>query len=180
MPPLVTALGPRNLVAGPLEHENVLNNRAVLDSIVRELLDRDRLASTAALVGSDDDAGLAVVDTVAEGLGREPSEDDGVDGTDTRAGEECSDGLPCHRHVDRDGVALFDTIRLEDVGDAADFAEQLLVADFGAFTWLVGLVDDSGLWVGHSKAVRICIHYTEKTDLLTLSGVWNAQRSTQL
>lgn len=145
VPPRVAALDKVDRVAGPLEHEDVLDDRAVLDGVVRELLDRDALAAAAALVGGDDDAGLAVVDTVAEGLGREAGEDDGVDGADAGAGEEGGDGLPGHGQVDRDGVALLDTPGLEHVCDAADFAEELAVADLGAFTGLISLVDDRGL-----------------------------------
>ena len=66
-------------------------------------------------------------------------------GTNAGARKEGSDGLPGHRHVDRDSIAFLDAVRLEKVGDTADFAEELAVADFAAFTRLVGLVDDGGL-----------------------------------
>lgn len=69
VPPTITALNPVDWVASPLEDKDVLDNRAVLDGIVREALDGNGLATTAALIGGDDDAGLAIVDTVAEGLG---------------------------------------------------------------------------------------------------------------
>ena len=53
--------------------------------------------------------------------------------------------MPGHGEVYGDGVALLDAEGLEDVRDAADFAQELAIADFTAFTRLVGLVDDCGL-----------------------------------
>ncbi len=53
--------------------------------------------------------------------------------------------MPGHREVDGDGVALLDTIGLEDVGDAAGLAEQLAIADLSALTRLISFVDDGSL-----------------------------------
>lgn len=75
-----------------------------------------------------------------------------MDGTDTGAGHEGSHGLPGHRQVDGDGVALLDAPRLEDVGDAAGLAEELAVADLGALRGLICFVDDSSL---NEQKVRI-------------------------
>lgn len=77
----------------------MLDERAALEGLVGERFDRDGLATTTTLVGGDDNARLAVVDTVAEGLGGKPSKDDGVDSTDTGAGHEGSDSLPGHGEV---------------------------------------------------------------------------------
>ena len=145
MPPLVTALDPSDWVASVLQDDDGLDERALLESLVREALDVDGLATTAALVGGEDDAGLAVVDAVRERVGREAGEDDRVQGTDTRAGQEGRDGLPGHRHVDRDGVALADAVVLEDVGKPGDLAEELAVANVLVLAGLVGLVDDGSL-----------------------------------
>ena len=123
----------------------MLNKRAVLQRIVSQLLDRDGLATAPALVRGDDDAGPAVVDAVPERLGREAREDDGVDGADAGAGEEGGDGLPGHGHVDRDGVALLHAVGLEDVGEAAHFAEELAERDLAALAGLVCLVNDGRL-----------------------------------
>lgn len=166
VPPLVTALYKVDRVASPLEDEDVLDARAVLDSVVRELLDRDRLSATTTLIGSDDDARLAVIDAVAERFRREASENYGVDGTNTCAGEEGSDGLPGHGKVDGDCVALLDAVGLEHVRDAADLAEELAVADLSTFTWLIGLVDDSGL-----AGLYENVHLGRVEEGVTLSGV---------
>ena len=149
VPPSITALDPVDGASGTLEHKNVLNVRAMLKRGISKLLDRNGLATAAALVGSDHDTGLAVVDAVAERLRGEASEDDGVDGAEAGAGEEGGDSLPGHGHVDGDGVALLDAPLLEDVRDAAGLAEELAVADLAALAGLVGLVDDGGLYVEH-------------------------------
>lgn len=145
VPPEIATLGPRHLVAGTLEDEDLLDGRAVLERSIDDGLGSDGLASTASLVGGDDDLASAVVDTVAEGLGGEAGEDDGVDGTNASAGKEGSGGLPGHGEVDGDGVALLDAQALEDVGDLADLAQELAVGDLGALTGFVRLVDDRGL-----------------------------------
>ena len=145
VPPSITAFDPVDWATCALEDENMLNNWAVLKSRVRELLDRNWFATTAALVRGDHDAGLAVVNAVAERLGRESSKNDGVNGTDTRAGEEGCDCLPCHGHVNRNGVALFHTPLLEDIGDAADLPKEFAVTDFPAVTSFICLVNDGRL-----------------------------------
>ena len=68
MPPLVTAFNEVYRVSGSLQNKNVLDNRAVLDSIICKLLDGDGLAAATALVSGDDNTRLAIVDAVAERL----------------------------------------------------------------------------------------------------------------
>ena len=145
MPPFIPALGPVNLSSRALEHKHVFNKRAMLDRVVRQLLDWDCLAATTTLVRDEDDARATVVDTIAEGLRREPSEDDGMDRTNTGAGEEGGDSLPGHGHVDGDSVAFLHAVRLQNVCDAAHLAKQLAEADFAALTGFIGLVNNSSL-----------------------------------
>lgn len=61
--------------------------------MLADALRRDGLAATLALVGREHDARIAVDDTVAQSVGTEAGEDDRVDGTDTRAGQEGDRGL---------------------------------------------------------------------------------------
>lgn len=68
-----------------------------------------------------------------------------MDGSNTGTSHERGDGLPGHREVDGDGVALLNTIGLEDIGDAAGLAEKLAIADLSALTGLISFVDDSSL-----------------------------------
>ena len=59
---------------------------------------------------------------------REAAEDDRVRRADAGAGEHGDRHLGHHRHVDRDAVARLDAERLQDVGELAHLAVQLLVA----------------------------------------------------
>ena len=123
----------------------MLDVRAVLEGVVCQLLDSNRLSTAATFIRGDDNPRLAVINAVAERLRREAGEDDRVDGTNASACEEGSDGLPGHGHVDRDGVALLHAVGLEDVGEAAHFAEELAERDLAALAGLVCLVDDGRL-----------------------------------
>lgn len=145
VPPLVPSFSPRDLISGPLQNENVFDIGAVVESTVHDLLNSNGLTAPTSLVCGDDDPRLAVIDTIAKGFGREPSEHNSVDGTNASAGEECSNSLPSHGQVDGDGVSLLDTPRLQHVGNARYLAQELSVADLDALTRLVALVDYSGL-----------------------------------
>jgi hypothetical protein len=88
---------------------------------------------------------LPILDAVSKRLEGESSEDDGLDGADSSAGQESGNSVPGHEHVNGDGVALFDSHSLQDVSHAANFAEKLSVGDFAAFARLIDFVDDCGL-----------------------------------
>ena len=145
MPPLVTALCPWNLTSCALENYDVLDLRAALERRVDDDLGRDSLPAAAPLVGGEDHATLAVVDTVTKSLRGKASEHHRVDGTDARTGEEGGDGLPRHGEVDRDRVAFLDTNRFEYIGKAGDFVQQFSKSDLSAGVWLISFVDDRGL-----------------------------------
>ena len=74
MPPLITTRRPRDLAAGALENEDVLDDRALLNGRICDRLSGDRLTSSAALVGRDEHARLAVLHTVAKRLSGEARE----------------------------------------------------------------------------------------------------------
>lgn len=78
----------------------MLHKRALLQCRIHNRLGRNRLPAAPALVGGNDDAALAVLDTVPEGLGAEAGEYDGVDCAEAGAGEEGGDGVPGHGEVD--------------------------------------------------------------------------------
>ena len=152
VPPLIPSRSPWDLVTSALEDQDMLDAWGLLDGSVSDDLGGDGLSTAATLVGGDQDAGLAVVHAIPEGLSGEAGEDDGVDGADTRACKEGCDCLPCHGEIDRDGVALLNAEILEDVRDAADLAEKLSVGDVATFIWLVGFVNDGGLRVIGTRA----------------------------
>ena len=146
MPPFVTSFGPGNSVSGPFEDEDVLDHGTIIESGIDDCFGSNGLPTSTALVRGDQDTGLAILDAVSKGLGRETGEDDRVDGTDTSASEESGNGVPGHGHVNGNSVTLLDPHALEDVRDAADFAEKLSIGDFAAVVRFIGLVDDGGLF----------------------------------
>ena len=154
VPPKVTASGPGNLSAGPLEDENASDIGALLESFVYDALGTDDLATTATLVSGDDDLGASVEDTVTERVGGETGEDNGVDGTNTGASKERNESLRNHRKVDGNSVTFLDTLLLKSPGNAGNLTQELSVCDGAALAGLVGLVDDGGL-VGVLKGVTV-------------------------
>jgi len=76
VPPFVTSFGPGNRFSGPLEDENVLDLGAVLESSIDNGLGGNSLSASSALVGGDEDTGLAILDAVSKRLGGETGEDD--------------------------------------------------------------------------------------------------------
>lgn len=156
MPPAIPALSPRDLATRTLEHQNMLDDRGKLQCCVHDRLGSNRLSASPSLVGGDEYAGLAIVDAIAERLRRKAGEYNGMDGSDTCAGQEGGDSLPCHGQVHGYGVALLHTEFLEHVGDAADFAKQLGVGDLPALTRLICFIDDRSLKTGARDKREYC------------------------
>ena len=102
---------------------------AFLDRSVDIGLQRDLAATAQPLVGRDDDPRAAIGNPARKRVGRKAAEDDGMDGTDPGAGQHGEGGLRDHRHVDRDGVALADSLRLQHVGEAADLRVEVAIGD---------------------------------------------------
>ena len=134
--PVVPAfLDPKREVS-TLDDDDVLDARRLLDRVVRVVLQGDDLPAAVSAVGGDKDFGLGVIDAVAQGLGAEAAEDDGVDCTDSRAGQHGDNRLGDHRQVDGHAVALFDPERLEGVGEQVDLAVQVAVSQHARVAWL--------------------------------------------
>lgn len=145
VPPEVTAGGPRDVSASAFVDQHAGNVGALLESLIDDALGANDLATTAALIGGDDDLGLSVDHTVPQRVRGETSEDDGVNSANTRASQEGNEGLGNHGKVDGNGITLLDTLLLEGPGDAGDLTEELAVGDGAALIGLVGLVDDGNL-----------------------------------
>jgi hypothetical protein len=162
VPPLVSAFGHRNFVSGSLQDQDVFDLGALLQRSIDNGLGRDRLSTSLALVGRDDDSAATVVGSVSEGFGGETGKDGRVNGTDSSTGKERSGRLPVmqgsarrlsvfgfhlpsHGQVDADGITLLDTPALQDIRDLADFSEQFTVRDLSGFALFVGFVDDGDL-----------------------------------
>jgi hypothetical protein len=75
MPPEITTAGPWDFGTGTFIDQNILNSRALLKSIINNLLGANQLAATLAFVRCDDNLAPGIDNTVAEGVGREASED---------------------------------------------------------------------------------------------------------
>ena len=92
--------------------------------LVNRPLELDQVAAAVARVLGEDGNAAGVGDAVGDGVGGESAEDDGVDGADTRAGEQRDGQLGRHAHVDGDAVALLNAEGLEGVGEALDIGVQ--------------------------------------------------------
>lgn len=142
VPPQITARNHVDVGASAAVDEHVADIGALLQGIVDNLLGADELAASLTLVGSDDESGLGIKDTVAESVGRETGENDGVDGADTDTGQDGNNGFGNHGHVDGDGIALLDAGLLEDPSNLGHFTKKLAVGHVAALVDLVSLVDD--------------------------------------
>jgi hypothetical protein len=100
----------------------MLNQGAFFHGSINDNLVCDSLASTPAFIRCDDNTTFTILDTIAERFGREPCKDDRMDGTNTCTSKKSRYRLPSHWEVDRDGVALLNTKRFENIGDAGDFS----------------------------------------------------------
>ena len=98
--------------AGAAHDDDVIDAADLGEGGVGVGLQRDLAAAAHALVGGDDDVGLAVLDAAGERVGREAAEHDRMDRADARAGEHGVGRLRDHRQVDGDAVALLDAARL--------------------------------------------------------------------
>src|SRR5205085_7722856 len=110
-------------------HDHVLDGGALGDRGVGELLQRDDVAAAIAGGRGDEHLRLGVDDAIAQRLGGEAAEDDGVDGADARAGEHGHDGLGDQRHVGGDAVAVDDAEGFQDVGEFRDLGVELAIGE---------------------------------------------------
>jgi hypothetical protein len=136
-----------DLAAGAPDHHHVGDRLelVVLECPVHVGLEGHLAAAPQALVGGDDQLGVAVLDAAGDRLGREAAEHDGMWGADPGAGQHRHRGLRDHGHVDRDHVALADTKRPQAIGELADLLVELPVADALRFRGIVALPDDGRL-----------------------------------
>jgi len=123
MPPEITAFSPRNFRPSSTEHEDVPDAGAFLHRVVDDFLGADGFPTTTTLIRGQDDTGVGVIDSIAQGFRGETGKDDGMESAETNDCEEGDDCLGNHRHVNSDGIALFDAQFFEDIGQFTDFSE---------------------------------------------------------
>jgi len=122
----------------------MIDGVAGMHGFVDGALERDFVAATIAGVLGDDGDAAAVVDAIGDGVGGESAEDDGVNGSDARAGEDGDGEFRRHAHVDGDAVALLDAEGLEGIGEALDFDVHFSVSEATNFPGLA-FPDNGGL-----------------------------------
>lgn len=177
VPPNITSLFHGDVSAGALEDETLAHIGALLEGIVDDLLGANELTTTLAFVGSDDNSGVGVDDTVAQRIGRETSKDNRVNSTDTCASENGNECLWNHGHVDSNSVTLANTSLFEGPGDSGDLSKQLAIGNVAAIFCFISLVDD-GYAVGVLE--RMAIDQVVRGIQLTLGEpgvVASAQRT---
>ena len=103
------------------------------EGFVSDRLERDGLAATELAVGGNQGNSAGVVDTIAQGLGGEAAENDGVDGTEAGTSLHGADAFNGHRHVDDDAITLLDAHAAQGIGELGDLGEHLLVSNLGYF-----------------------------------------------
>ena len=128
--------------------------RVIPERLVGDALQRDHLAAAVAAVRRDEEARLLIVDTIAQRLGAEPSEDHAVHGPDARARQHGNRELGDERQVDRDTIALRDPERLQDVGERRDLAIEIEVGQRAVLARLA-FPDDGRLVAPWSARVAI-------------------------
>jgi len=143
--PEVAAFAPGDIATGTTYHEHAADRRATAQGLVDVLLERDAFAAAYAFVGGDHGAAVGIENAVAQGIRREAAEHHRVDGTDACASEHGIRGFWNHRHVDAHPVALVHTSCLQRIGQAADLAVQLTVADGLGVLGVVTLPQQGGL-----------------------------------
>ncbi len=134
-----------DLGGGAASHEHGLDQVETLHRTIHRFLEAQLAAAAQSLVGGHHQAGAGVEDAVADRLGAEAAEDDGMDRADAGAGEHGVGQLGDHRHVDADPVAPAHAVVAEDVGDPADLVFELAVGDVLVLSRLVLDPDDGVL-----------------------------------
>ena len=133
-----------NLVAGTPKNDHTLDRCPALERFIDVLLERNDAAAPVAAIRRDDGGCAAIRNPIANAIRAEAAKDDGMNRADPRAGEHRDCRLRNGRHINDDAIAFADSVSLQDVGEAADFAMQLLVGQDAFVAWLA-FPDDRGL-----------------------------------
>ncbi len=76
VPPLIPPFNPRDVMASPLEDENVLDQWALFKRRIDDGLGSNALSTSTTLIRCNDNTGLAVLNTITERFCRETCKDD--------------------------------------------------------------------------------------------------------
>ena len=136
---------PADVSASMSDDDHGLDATRLFDSRVDVSLERHLAATAKALVRSNDNFGFGVRDTAREGVWRKAAEHDRMDRAYASASEHRVGRLGNHGQVDRDAVALLDSVTFQHVGEMPDLTGQLRVRDVLGLRGVVAFPDDRGL-----------------------------------
>ncbi len=129
VPPDVTGVVPRHLLARALYDKNLAHTGTLGQRVVNRCFEGTRRAPSVAAVRCDHVVGVTVEYAAPQGVGGEAAEDDGVRGAEAGAGQHGDHCLGDHRHVDRDLVAGAHAELGQCVRRPADIGEEVGVGD---------------------------------------------------
>jgi hypothetical protein len=153
----VTPLFHRDVLHRAPDHEDLLDRLALLDRLVRALLERNDLTAPVTAVGRDQNLAFGVVDAVAQRLGGEPCEHDRMRRSDPCAGKHRCRQLRDHRQIDGDAIALLHAEIDEDVRETADLFVEVAVGDDPGIAGLADPVVSDPLGVVRQVAVETVV-----------------------
>ena len=136
MPPEIARRSHVYRFARTFVYNDAFNGRRARQRLIGIFLQRDNGASPISTVRSDQDAGLRIIDAIAQGFRAEPAKHDIVRYTDTRTREHRDREFRNHPHIDRRAISSFDSERLQNIGEAADLVMQHLIAERSDITGL--------------------------------------------
>ena len=120
--------------AAPHHDEHMLDGGAPFDRFVGVTLERHDLAATIAAVGGDQHLAAAIVDAIAQGLGREAPKHHRVYSADARTREHSEHGFRNHRQVDRHAITLLYAEMLQHVRREIHLAIHIPIRERAAIT----------------------------------------------
>lgn len=121
--PFVPSLGEGDLITSSFENKYMFYIWAVFESGIHDRLGGDRFPTSATFVCGQNNARLTIKNAIAERFRAKPSKNNRVYSSNTSAGEESGNGLPCHGQVNRNCIALFDAKPFEDIRNRAHFSK---------------------------------------------------------
>src|SRR5215213_10802171 len=129
VPVLVAALRHVHVLTRTLRDDHTLYGGSVLEGLVSVGLEGRHLAASGPAVGGDEDLGLAVVDAVAQRVGRESAEHDGVGCPYAGTGQHGYRQLGDHGQINCYRVAFLHSKAFEHVGELLDLGLELGVGE---------------------------------------------------
>ena len=145
MVPDVPAVDPVGLASCASDHDDAINTVDLRQCRVDVLFEWHGFAATNTLIGGDHRAARCVIDAIFERFGGEATEDDRVDGADTRTGEHGERGFGNHGHVDTHTVTLTDSLRSQSVREATNLNLELLIGKPLGVIGVIPLPDNRGV-----------------------------------